>query len=428
MRVPGWVPHGLQMLPPSAKRDVLLLLPLYLLNCIFFSTWLQLSNVASKPWLLLVWLYGLAALVPLAWRDQAPVIVFAAQCGLTVAAWPFMPLYTPVVGIPVALYAVSLHRSKKISLLVLSASLIPNVLAAAVAFRVYSASAQQLRSFIPNILLLVIATVGAWGAGRVTSANQQHVQRLEREQKAAREAEVLAAERRRIARELHDIVSHAVTVIVLQAAGAARVADTNFIQTKQSLTHIETTGKQVMAELRQLLHVLDEGNDLAVTNQSTGKFRPPPGLADVTVLLTSFRDIGMPVTLHVEGTARNLEPSTDLAAYRVVQEGLTNVLKHAGKDSNPCLRLAWGAHSVLIEISNNIFPETHHGQTLSIGRGLIGLREQVHAVGGHVHVGSHNGRYRLTATLPFADTAQQVFGGDRIAMSSPSCHRNPLGP
>jgi signal transduction histidine kinase len=428
MRVPGWVANGLQMPPPSAKRDALLLLPLYLLNCIFFSTWLQLSHVASRPWLLLVWLYGLAALVPLAWRDKAPVIVFAAQCVLTVAAWPFMPLYTPVVGIPVALYAVSLHRNRKVSLLALSVSFIPNMLAAAVAFRVYSTSAQQLRSFIPNILLLVIATVGAWGAGRVTSASQQHVQRLEREQKAAREAEVLAAERRRIARDLHDIVSHAVTVIVLQAAGAARVADTNFIQAKQSLAHIEATGKQVMAELRQLFHVLDETNDLTLDNQSTAKFRPPPGLADLAVLLTSFRDIGMLVTLHVEGTARNLEPSADLAAYRVVQEGLTNVLKHGGKDSHPCLRLAWRAQSVLIEINNNIFVETRYGQTLSIGRGLIGLREQVHAVGGHLHVGARNGRYSLTATLPFVDTAQRVLVDDRIAMSSPSCHCGPLGP
>jgi signal transduction histidine kinase len=392
-------------MPPSAKRDALLLPPLYLLNCIFFSAWLQLGHIAIKPWLLFVWLYGLAALIPLAWRDKAPVTVFAAQCVLTVAAWPFMPLYTPVVGIPVALYAVAVHHKRKVSLLALSASFIPNILAATVAFRVYSTSAQQLRSFIPNILLLVIATVGAWGAGRVTRSNQQHVQRLEGEQKAAREAEVLATERRRIARELHDIVSHAVTVIVLQAAGATRVADTDFPQVKQSLAHIEATGKQVMAELRQLLRVLDEASHPAINNQSTDKFRPPPGLADLTVLLTSFRDIGMPVTVHVKGEARNLEPSADLTAYRIVQEGLTNVLKHAGKHSNPCLRIVWGAHNLLIEINNNTFVKTRHGQTLSIGRGLIGLREQVHAVGGHLHVGPHNGKYRLTATLPFADSA-----------------------
>jgi signal transduction histidine kinase len=405
------------LLSPSTKRDALLLPALYLLNCLLFSTWMALSHVPTRPWLLLVWLYGLAVLVPLAWRDKAPVTVFAVQCGFTATAWPFMPLYTPVVGIPVALYAVSAHCNRKISVWALLISFIPNTLAAAVAFRIYSIPApKQVWSFIPNVLLLVIATVGAWGAGRVTQASQRRIQRLESEQKAAREAQVLAAERRRIARELHDIVSHAVTVIVLQAAGASRVADTNFAQVKQSLTHIETTGKQVMAELRQLLRLLDT-NDTPSRTISTSEFSPPPGLADLTILLNSFRDTGMPVTVHVEGTARGLAPSADLAAYRIVQEGLTNVLKHAGKHSNPRLRLRWKAHSLLIQIDNDTATAAHHGQALSLGRGLIGLREQTHAVGGTLQVERPDqSSYRLTATLPLADCAQQIFVNNRVTI------------
>ena len=408
MRSLGWVPSSIQV-PPLVKRDALLLPALYLLNCLLFSAWLELSDVATKPWLLLVWLYGLVVLVPLAWRDRAPVTVFAIQCILTVAAWPFMPLYTPVVGIPVALYALSAHRSRKISLLALLASFIPNALAAAVAFRVYSIPAQQLRSFVPNNILLVIAAVGAWGAGRVTQASQRHVQHLERQQKTARETEVLASERRRIARELHDIVSHAVTVMVLQAAGAARVANNDLAQVKQSLKHIETAGKQVMAELRQLLRVLQAG-DLPSHSVGTSEFRPQPGLADLTGLLTSFQDTGMPVTVHIEGATRSLEPSVDLAAYRIVQEGLTNILKHAGKDSNPSLRLVWGAQSLHIQINNDTnSAEAHQGLALSIGRGLVGLREQAHAVGGSLHTEHRDGSYRLTATLPLADSAQQIL-------------------
>jgi signal transduction histidine kinase len=409
MRSLGWVPTSIQV-PPSVKRDALLLPALYLLNCLLFSAWLQLNDVATKPWLLLVWLYGLAALIPLAWRDRAPVTVFTIQCILTVAAWPFMPFYTPVVGIPVSLYAVSVHRSRKISLLALLASFIPNALAAAVAFRVYSIPAQQLRSFVPNDILLVIAAAGAWGAGRVTQASQRHVRRLEREQETAREMEVLAAERRRIARELHDIVSHAVTVMVLQAAGAARVANADLSQVKRSLTHIETAGKQVMAELRQLLRVLQAG-DLPGHALSTNAFRPQPGLADLTGLLTSFQDTGMPVTVHIEGATRSsLEPSVDLAAYRIVQEGLTNILKHAGKDSDPRLRLVWGAQSLLIQINNDTNPaEAQQGLALSIGRGLVGLREQAHAVGGCLHTEHHNGGYRLTATLPLADSVAPIL-------------------
>jgi signal transduction histidine kinase len=391
------------------KRDALLLPALYLLNCLFFSAWLQLSHVVTKPWLLLVWLYGLAVLVPLAWRDKAPATVFAIQCILTVAAWPFMPLYTPVVGIPVAVYALSVHRSRRISLLALLASFIPSALAAAVAFRVYPIPAQQLRSFVPNEVLLVIAAAGAWGAGRVTQASQRHVHDLEREQETARETEVLAAERRRIARELHDIVSHAVTLIVLQAAGAARVADTNLAQVKQSLTHIETAGKQVMAELRQLLRVLHASDPLS-HSVGTSEFRPQPGLADLAGLLTSFQDTGMPVTVHIEGATRPLEPSVDLAAFRIVQEGLTNILKHTGRDSNPRLRLVWAAQSLLIQIHNDTnSAEAHQGLALSIGRGLVGLREQAHSVGGCLHTEHHNGTYRLTATLPLADSAQRVL-------------------
>ncbi|MGH6628148.1 MAG: DUF7134 domain-containing protein, partial [Burkholderiales bacterium] len=134
MKIPGWIPDGIHM-PPSVKRDALLIPALFLFNCFVFSAWSQLGQVAARPWLLLVWLYGLAALVPLAWRDRAPVAVFTIQCLLTVAAWPIMPLYIPVAGIPVALYAVSAQRSRKISLLTLLASSIPNGIAAAALFK-----------------------------------------------------------------------------------------------------------------------------------------------------------------------------------------------------------------------------------------------------------------------------------------------------
>jgi signal transduction histidine kinase len=239
----------------------------------------------------------------------------------------------------------------------------------------------------------------------VTQSSQRHVQHLERERETVREAEAVAAERRRIARELHDIVSHAVTVIVLQAAGAARVAATDFAQVTQSLAHIETTGKQAMAELRRLLGVLEAGDPTRYT-VGLGELGPQPGLADVTELLTTLQATGMPVTVHIEGTPRNLDPSVDLAAYRIVQEGLTNVLKHAGKDSNPQLRLSWKTQNLLIQIDNDTNPtQAHRGQTLSVGRGLVGLRERVHAAGGNLHAGPHHhGGHRLTATIPLTDT------------------------
>lgn len=407
MRLPGWMPSSVHA-PPSVKRDAVLLPALFLVNCSAYSSWPLLGQVAAKPWLLLVWLYGLVMLVPLAWRDRAPVTVFAVQWVLTVAAWPLRDLYTPVVGIFVALFAVAVHRSMAVSLLALLASFISNGLAAATAFNADGTFTSELTVFTANVVLLVIVGGGAWGAGRLTRAMQQHVRHLEHERESAREAEVLAAERRRIARELHDIVSHAVTVIVLQAAGASRVAETNFGQVTQSLAHIENTGKQAMAELRRLLGVL-ETTDPARHAVGIGEHGPQPGLADVTVLITSLRDTGMPVTVHVEGTPRHLDPGVDLAAYRIVQEGLTNILKHAGKDSNPRLALVWETHHLLIQIDNDINPtHTHRDKALSNGRGLVGLRERAHAIGGHLHAGpQHHGGYRLTATVPHANTTTQ---------------------
>ena len=402
-------------MPPSARRDLFLIPALFILNLFFFSAWFHLADFSAEPLLIPLWLYVLAMLVLLAWRDKAPVAIFVIQWVLTVAAWPFMPLYAPVINVPLALYAVSTRRSKKVSLLALLASSIPIGLDAIVAFRAFSDPATQLKSFIPNAIILFIITVGAWGAGQVTRINQEHIQRLESERETVREA--VTAERGRIARELHDIVSHAVTAIVLQAAGAARVAKTDFAQVTQSLAHIETTGKQAMAELRRLLGVLEANES---TNRGSGELGPQPGLADMALLLTSLKDTGMPVTVHVEGTPRNLDPSIDLAAYRIVQEGLTNVLKHGGMDSHPQLRMVWKADSLLIQIDNDINQaQARRGQALSVGRGLVGLRARAQAAGGRLHSGlHHNGSYRLSAILPFADTTQRALSDATIARAS----------
>jgi signal transduction histidine kinase len=201
-----------------------------------------------------------------------------------------------------------------------------------------------------------------------------------------------------------------VAVILLQANAAAFIADTDFAQItdtkfaqiKQSLVHIRTVGKQTMAELRRLLLVL-ETSDAAHHAVGTSELKPQPGLADLTTLLTSLRATGMPVTAHIEGAPRDLDASVDLTAYRIVQEGLTNILKHAGKDANPRLHLSWKPQSLLIQIDNDTnFTETSHKSTLSVGRGLMGLSERARAVGGNLNAGSYKGGYRLIATLPFS--------------------------
>jgi signal transduction histidine kinase len=191
-------------------------------------------------------------------------------------------------------------------------------------------------------------------------------------------------------------------VIVLQAAGAARVAETDFAQVTRSLAHIETAGKQAMAELRRLLGVLADSDP---ANDAVGidGLKPQPGLADLSDLLASLRDAGMPVVLQVTGIRRELDSSLDLTAYRIVQEGLVNVLKHAGKDANPRLGLVWKPQSLVIRIENEInLPTANNRQSFSGGRGLVGLRERAHAAGGDLDAGPYQGGFRLTATIPFA--------------------------
>jgi signal transduction histidine kinase len=412
MKFPGWIPKNIP-LPPSAKWDMILLPTLFLFNFFSFSSWLHLSHATIHPWLVFPWLYGLVGLFPLAWRHRAPIIVFVTQWVVAVAAWPFMSEYVPVVGIPVALYAVSFYRSRRVSLLTLAASFISSGVAAyAVSFKVPHPTVNAaLVAFISNFLFFTIVAIGAWSLGRSIGVSQRHQQHLEREQEMAREIEMLTAERRKIARELHDIVSHSVAVILLQANGAACIADTDFGQItesdfakiKQSLAHVTATGTQTMAELRRLLWVLETG-DAAADAVGSSELKPQPGLADLTTLLASLRISGMPVVAHVEGIPQDLDPSVNLIAYRIVQEGLTNILKHAGKDASPRLRLAWKSQSLLIQIDNDTnSAEKFRTSALSVGRGLIGLRERAHAIGGSLNAGPlHKGGYRLTATLPIS--------------------------
>jgi signal transduction histidine kinase len=407
MKIPAWMPKSFHI-PPPARSNALLISACYVFNFFTFAVVSEVGQVVARPWLLLVWLYGLAVLVPLVWRDRAPVLVFATQCVLAMAAWPIMPHYVPVVGVPVAVYAVAAHRSGKTSMLALLASFIPNEVAASIGLRnPHYTFAQGIFSFIDNSVFICLITAAAWGAGRLAQANRRHVQQLERERETAREA--VAAERRRIARELHDIVSHAVTVIVLQAAGATRVAETDFTKVIVSLGHIQAMGEQAMAELRRLLGVL-RASDAASPPVGLDELGPQSGLADLPGLLDSLRATGMPIIADVEGAPGELDPSVDLAAYRIVQEGLTNVLKHAGKDVNCRLRLAWQTQHLLIQIDNDTNPEeAPRRQALSTGRGLVGLRERVHAAGGQLHAGpaEPHGGYRLSATLPTTDITRR---------------------
>jgi signal transduction histidine kinase len=215
----------------------------------------------------------------------------------------------------------------------------------------------------------------------------------------------VAEERVRIARELHDLVAHQITLANAQATVAAHLFDTRPAQTRQSLRELVGTTAAALDELRATVGLLRQSGDTAAPAE------PAPGLSRLPALLESFRRAGLEVSVRQEGTARPLPPGVDLTAYRIVQEALTNVTKHAGT-GNVRVRLAWSRDHMTITVADDgkgsrtapVAPTRSGAPTAPDrppGYGLIGLRERATAVGGHLSAGRRpEGGFLVSAKLP----------------------------
>lgn len=227
---------------------------------------------------------------------------------------------------------------------------------------------------------------------------EERAARLQREREAQSKAAV-AAERARIARELHDVVAHNVSVMVVQADGAAYVLDASPEQAKQALETISTTGRQALTEMRRLLGVLRAGDD------GGGEYVPQPGVDQLTDLIEQVRGAGLPVAFEVEGESRPLASGVELTAYRIVQEALTNTRKHGGPEARAKVRLTFGDGdlSLLIEDDGRGAQQELYegGGEDGQGQGLIGMRERVGMVSGTLDAGPRpGGGFRISAVLP----------------------------
>ncbi|MEO8541634.1 MAG: histidine kinase [bacterium] len=221
----------------------------------------------------------------------------------------------------------------------------------------------------------------------------ERADRLEREREEKARAAV-AEERARIARELHDVVAHGVSVMVVQAGAARRVLHTAPAQAEQSLLAVEATGRQSLAEMRRLLGVLRTDSDSLT-------LAPQPGLGRVDDLVERVRGAGLPVELHSEGESRDLPIGVDLVAYRVIQEGLTNVLKHAGQ-ARATVTIGYRQDCIDLEVRDD--GKGKAAQTDGRGHGLFGMRERVGLYGGRVHAESlETGGFVVRATIPTAE-------------------------
>ena len=237
--------------------------------------------------------------------------------------------------------------------------------------------------------------------------NRQRIFADSEERAAAAEADrhagaqrAVSEERSRIAREMHDVVAHGMSVIAVQAAAAQEIVHTDPDKAAEVMGRIENVGRESLNELRRMLGVLRQGDD-----DTAASLTPQPSLADVGAAVTQSTCAGVDTTLVVIGDARELAPGIGLTAFRIVQEALTNVLKHAGSNASATVTIAYGRSSVTIEIVDDGRGAVSSLSEAGGGNGLIGMRERVDIYGGELSAGPRTGGgYAVRAVLPTDDS------------------------
>ena len=333
--------------------------------------------------------------LPLAARRRFPgtVLALILASGLAFAALGLPP---DILGITilVAVYSVAAYGSRWVSLAGLAAAEL-------------GLAAVQLtpsRIGVDTLVGNLGVVAAAWLLGvfahnyRIYAATlEERTAELEQAEEAlARRA--VAEERLRLARELHDVVAHAMSVIAVQSGVGAHVAKTQPKEAAKALAAIEATSRAALEELRRLLGVLRQ------ENEPQGELAPVPGLGDLDGLLAEVANAGLAVRLRVEGTPAPLPAGVDLSAYRIVQEALTNVVKHAGP-ARAQVVVGYRDQDVRVEVTDDgrgVTAPTSNGRA-RVGHGLIGMRERVQVFGGDLEVGPRpGGGFRVAARLPLA--------------------------
>ena len=343
-------------------------------------------------------LFAVAGYVALAWRTIAPIAVLAIVLLHVQVAATLIPEYVPTLSVLLALYTVSLTMSRAWSLPALAASVL--ALWPAVVQEGETASpADRTDAVLLSLLAYSLIAMTAWAVGQFERSRRRYVAEVSLRHRAEQQA-AMATERNRIAGELHDIVGHAVTVIILHAAGAKQQAATRPEAVEESLELIETAGRQAMRELRVMLALLltdDEKGE----GSSDGELHR---VDEVDTLVEVMRLAGLTVEYEERGVRRALEPSSSHTAYRIVQEALTNVAKHVGLTAHVHVVLDWSASVLRIVVQDDGAAHDDAGPlALRGGHGLLALRERVSAVNGQLDVRiDREGGSLVEALLPIS--------------------------
>ncbi|MGW3094468.1 sensor histidine kinase [Streptomyces sp. NPDC001102] len=327
----------------------------------------------------------LAQVGALRWQTRAPVVVLAvnALTGLTVwALLPAVSLSGALLAAQVTLCVLSATRPRRVSVRALAAMCLPAPLALGTA-----------GAMGPWVYLLAVAL--AWTAGQWRRAQQ------ERTRAEARRAVV--EERARIAREVHDVVAHTLSVMVIQAGAADDVFVQRPEQAREALRAIETNARSALGELRSLLRAFQPDAGAGAEGDQCER---RPSLARLQELADSVRATGISVHMHCEGATDVLSAAADLAAYRIVQEALTNTVRHAAGADEVSVRVTAEGECVKVTVVDNGRTPHRGPATVGAGRGLVGMKERARLVGGSLHAGPlPEGGFQVTAQLPVGEGA-----------------------
>jgi len=331
---------------------------------------------------------GVVLPLSLASRRRAPLAVLALAVATSVAAnflWVLDAGFVLAVALMVAAYSAGAHTvAARARIAVVGVGALIAINAAINGFA------------LGDTVFIAMILGGAWLAGRAMHYHREREQLLktlmidlerERDTKAR---SAVAEERIRIARELHDIVAHAISVIVLQARGARRSLTSHPSETREALDTIEATGGQALTEMRRLLGLLRTGEEEVA-------LAPQPSLRFIEQLVAHVREAGVPVDVTVEGEPIELPPGIDLSAYRIVQESLTNTLKHAGSATARVV-IRYRKDDLELEVADSgVRAAGGDGE----GHGLVGMRERVLIYGGRLETGRRDsGGFTVRARLP----------------------------
>lgn len=362
--------------------------------------------IARRPADALAFGLVIAGSLTLFWRRRAPITVLFVVTAVLVAMYlREYGAYVSVLGLP-ALYAVAAHEDRRrwawwaivgsstVLMLAASASLLDRddgfAYPTALSMTAFLAAAVTAGVVVRNRERIFVDT-----ERRATAAEADRVAEAER---------AVARERSRIAREMHDVVAHSMSVIAVQASAGREVVHASPDKAAEVFERIETVGRESLTELRRMLGALRGSGD----GERDASLSPQPGIADIVHAVAQSSASGVPTELVVEGDERDLAAGVELAAYRIVQEALTNVRKHGGGAASARVRIAYETNAVVVEVIDDGRGASTSLAASGAGHGLIGMRERVDIYGGRFASGPRpGGGYGVHAVLPIVHSGSE---------------------